>query len=72
MEKTDLASPNNVQQLCIPKVFSKADILGNLGSLEDSGKANLIFWSALMQASFSISMAGLKFWTEHGEKGTFM
>ena len=24
---TDLASPNNIQKLCFPKVFSKADIL---------------------------------------------
>ena len=71
MEKTDLASPNNVQQLCFPKVFSKTDILGNgrsmEGFLEDSGEVNSIVWSALMQAPFSVSMTGLVFWTEHGE-----
>ena len=71
MVETDLASRNYIQQLCFPKVFSRTDILGNLrsleGFLEDSGKVNSIFWSAFMQAPFSISMTGLVFWMEHGE-----
>ena len=76
MLNTDLVSLNNIQQLCFPNFFSKTDILKNgrsmEGFLEDSGKVNSIFWSALMQAPFSISMTDLVFWTEHGVKSNFI